>query len=317
MIPFEWIAEAADQISPYITKTPITYDHENNLYIKWENQQITGSFKARGAFNKTINLEDWERKAGLLAASAGNHGQGVALAGKKFKAPVRIYVPDEAPAVKISPIRELGAEVILIPGGYSEAEKSALREASESNATWVSPYNDGHVIAGQGTIGLEALKQLEAYPRFSLEDSTWLVPVSGGGLLAGVAASMQNLPDKPKIIGVQTEAAPFMHSLFYKGTQDNIVEAPTLADGLAGEVEPNSITIPLIKEFVDDIILINEIDILETIKYAYHRYGELIEAAAAVALSAVISGKITNKPAVVIISGGNIDTDLHELIISN
>lgn len=316
MIPFEWIGAAAVKIAPYVNETALTYDKEFNLYIKWENQQITGSFKARGAFNKILHLEEWERKAGLLAASAGNHGQGVALAGQKTSAPVKIYAPQEAPAIKIAAMRALGAEVVLISGGYTAAEKAALAEVEQGHASWVSPYNDGHVIAGQATLGLETVRQLESHTEFSLQQSTWYVPVSGGGLLAGVALALQNVPQRPRIVGVQTAAAPFMHGLFYNNTQDDIIETPTLADGLAGEVEPNSITIPLIREYVDEIILINEDDIYNAVKLAWDRYNERIEGAAAVALAAAISDQTNGGPFVAVISGGNINTQLHQDIIS-
>jgi len=315
MIPFEWIESAAHQIAPYVNETPLSYDQENNLFIKWENHQITGSFKARGAFNKILNLEPWEREAGLLAASAGNHGQGVALAGQKTGAAVKIFAPEEAPSVKVSGMRALGAEVTLIPGGYTAAENAALEEAQNGHATWVSPYNDGHVIAGQGTMSLEIIRQLEKYPNDKLSETTWYIPTSGGGLLAGMATALQNIPHRPRILGVQTKAAPYMHNLFYQGTQDGIHETPTLADGLAGWVEPGSITIPLIRENVDEILLVDEEPIHQAVRIAWHRYNERIEAAAAVVLAAALSETESKGPKVVVISGGNIDDDLHRELV--
>jgi threonine dehydratase len=316
MIPFEWIGAAERQIAPYVKETPLTYDQDHILYIKWENHQITGSFKARGAFNKILNLEAWEREAGLLAASAGNHGQGVALAGQKTGAAVKIYAPQEAPAVKVAGMRDLGAEVILIPGGYSAAEKAALAEAEQGHATWISPYNDGHIIAGQATLGLEISRQLETYAELALDETTWYIPVSGGGLLAGIATALQNSSQRPRIVGVQTVAAAFMHSLFYRGTQAGILETPTLADGLAGEVEANSITIPLIREYVDEIILIDEEPLRQMIHFAWQHYHERIEAAAATALAAALSEQATEGPKVVVISGGNIDQALHRELVA-
>ena len=125
MIPYSWLEEAAERIAPHIRTTPLTYDPVQDLYLKWENHQITGSFKLRGALNKVLSLEEWEQKSGLLAASAGNHGQGVALAGKLVGAPVMIYVPQHAPAIKIEAMKALGAQVFLVPGGYGETEKAA------------------------------------------------------------------------------------------------------------------------------------------------------------------------------------------------
>lgn len=315
MIPYEWIHSAAENIAPFINQTPIHYDDEFDIYIKWENRQITGSFKARGAFNKILNLEPWEREAGLLAASAGNHGQGVALAGQKIGAPVKIYAPQEAPAVKISAMREMNAEVVLIPGGYTAAEQAALAEAQQGNATWVSPYNDGQVIAGQATLGLEAVDQLADFSYFDVQNSTWFVPVSGGGLLAGVATALHALPEPPAIIGVQAATQPFMHGLYYHGSQNGIASAPTLADGLAGVVEPGSITVPIIRQLVDEIQLVAEEDIRRMVRLAWQRYGERIEAAGAVSLAAAIK-RDQRKPAVVVISGGNIDDDLHAEILA-
>ena len=315
MIPIEWIQEAANRISPYIRETPLMFDPEFDLYLKWENQQVTGSFKARGAFNKVLVLEDWEREAGLLAASAGNHGQGVALAGKTFNIPVTIFASTQAVPAKIEAMRSFGAEVILVPGGYGDAEKTALSQATQGDATWISPYNDGHVIAGQGTIALEIVHELAANPNFEMRYATWLVPASGGGLLSGIGAVLSTLPERPKLIGVQAENSPFTHALFHTGSQESITDLVTLADGLSGPVEPNAITIPLIRSYADDFLLVTEDEIRKAIIFAWEHYGEYIEGSAAAAL-AVALFKDISKPAVVILSGGNIDPETHQQIIS-
>src|SRR5690606_6892457 len=156
--PFIWLQEAARRIAPHIRVTPLMHDAENDLYLKWENQQVTGSFKARGAINKVLLLQDWEREQGLVTASAGNHGQGLALAGKIVGAPVTIFASEHASPKKVAAMRALEAEVRLVPGGYGEAEQAGVEYARQHNATWVSPYNDGQVIAGQGTLALEALE---------------------------------------------------------------------------------------------------------------------------------------------------------------
>jgi threonine dehydratase len=259
-------------------------------------------------------LEDWEREAGLLAASAGNHGQGVALAGQTFNAPVTIYAAETAVPAKVEAMHALGAEVILVPGGYGEAEKAALIQAAQSEATWVSPYNDGQIIAGQGTIGLEILQQLAAHPEFQGRASTWVVPTSGGGLLSGVGAVLATTPNRPKLIGVQAENSAFTHAIFHTGSQENIEEFPTLADGLAGPVEPGSITIPLIRSYADDFLLVSEDEIREAVVFAWERYGERIEGSAAAALALVLHQK-TSTPTVVLISGGNIQPEVHAKII--
>lgn len=315
MIPLNWMQEAEKRIAPYIQETPLTYDPEFDIYLKWENRQVTGSFKARGAFNKVMVLEDWERSAGLLAASAGNHGQGVALAGKTFGAPVTIYASDQAVQSKIEAMRALGAEVILVAGGYGEAEQAALAYAKNSSATWISPYNDGQVIAGQGTIGLEIIRQLDEFPDFEMRASTWVVPASGAGLLSGIGASIAERPDRPRLVAVQAENSAFTYALYHTGSQDGITEFPTIADGLSGPVESGSITIPLMRQYADDFVLVSENDIKTAIAFAWKRYAERIEGSAATALAAVLSGKVQT-PAILIISGGNIQPQDHKNIVA-
>lgn len=316
MIPINWLKEAAKRIAPYIQETPFTYDPEFDMYLKWENHQVTGSFKARGAFNKVLVLEDWERSAGLVAASAGNHGQGVALAGQTFGAPVTIYASAQAVKAKIEAMRALGAEVILVPGGYGEAEKVALAQALNNRATWISPYNDGQVIAGQGSLGLETIQQLSEYPDFEMKASTWVVPSSGGGLLSGIGAAIAERSDCPRLVGVQAENSAFTHALFHTGSQDGITEYPTIADGLSGPVESGSITIPLMRQYADDFVLVSENDIKAAIAFAWMRYSERIEGSAATAIAAVLSGKVKT-PAILIISGGNIQPQDHKNIVAD
>ena len=328
MIPFEWISQADERITSHIVHTPLTYDAARTLFIKWENQQVTGSFKARGALNKVLLLEDWELEVGLVVASAGNHGQGVALAGKKVGARVEIFVSEHAVPVKVEAMRALGAVIHTIPGGYGEAEAAGKSYAEEGQKTWISPYNDGQVIAGQGTVGLEILRALT--PLHSSEGRegsssringeglgvrTLLVPVGGGGLLAGIGASIQDQADRPVLIGVQAEASAFMHSLFYKGTQDGTPDLPTLADGLAGEVEHESVTIPMVRQLADEIVLVNEEEIAYAMAFAWHTYGEKLEGAGAVGLAALLAGKVKERPAGVIVSGGNVQPEVHAEIV--
>lgn len=315
MIPKSWFFIATNTIAPYINTTPLTNDKDNNIYIKWENHQVTGSFKARGALNKILQLEKWEQDAGLLAASAGNHGQGVAYAGKLLGIPVTIYVPEKTPKVKIQAIKSFGAQVILVSGGYCDAEAKALIEASKASATWISPYNDGKIIAGQGTVASECLDQLSSLDDSIINKTTWLIPTSGGGLLSGCALILKNHNPGIRVIGVQAETSPFMYSIYHHNTQENIFEKPTIAEGLAGPVENGSITIPIIKEYVDDIVLVDEKEIAQGVSYAWQHYKERIEGSAAVVFSALLTGKITAKPLVLIISGGNIDHILFEKII--
>lgn len=311
MIPTDWLYEARQRINPYIKRTPITFDRESNLYIKWENQQITGSFKARGALNKVLSLLPGEREKGIVAASAGNHGQGIALAGKLTGTSVNIYIPENTPQVKIEAMKNLGADLHMINGSYDNAERVGFRHAIDVGAIWVSPYNDRQVIAGQGTVALEIVEELPLG-----EDVTWIVPASGGGLLAGISIALDTILPKAHLVAIQSETSPFLYSIYHFGTQEGIKELPTIADGLAGAVENGSITIPIIKSRVDDFLLVSEEEIINAIAYCSYRYNECIEGAAAVSLAAILSGKVSSRPCVLIISGGNIQPELHHQIIS-
>jgi threonine dehydratase len=317
MIPYSWLEAAQERIQGSIRKTPLTHDEAQSLFFKWENQQFTGSFKVRGALNKILTLQPWELERGLVAASAGNHGQGLALAASMVGARATIFASQAAVPSKVEAMRRLGAEVVLVRGGYGEAEKAGLEYAEASQATWVSPYNDGQIIAGQGTLGLEILEQLPP-----LSSATWVVPVGGGGLISGIGAAIK--PDldnssasimERKLIGVQAESSPFFYHIFQHGSQEGVLELPSLADGLSGPVQARSLTIPLVRTYLDDLILVSEAEIAAAIRYSWQKYGERIEGSAAAALAGVISGKISARPAVVVLSGGNIQAEVHARLV--
>ena len=311
MIPHEWIEEAARRIAPHIKKTPLTHDAQRNLYLKWENHQVTGSFKPRGALNKVLSLEEWERKRGLVAASAGNHGQGVALAGQLTEAPVEVFVSEHAVPAKIQAMRELGAKIFPVQGGYAEAEAAGRQYAEKQQRVFVSPYNDGQVIAGQGTLGLEILRALE---QASAIDN-WIVPAGGGGLISAIGTLFAEMKDRPRLIGVQAAASPFTDSLFHRRTQEGVQDLPTLADGLSGAVEQGSVTIPMLERYVDDFLTVSEEEIARAIAFAWYAYHEKIEGSAAVGLAAALGGKVNMRPSVVILTGGNIQAEVYEQII--
>ena len=312
MIPYEWLEQAGERIAPHIRNTPLTYDPMHELYLKWENHQVTGSFKARGALNKVLTLQDWELERGLVTASAGNHGQGVALAAGIKHAHVTVFVSAHASANKIEAMRALGAEIHFVAGGYAEAESTGISFARSTEATWVSPYNDGLVIAGQGTIGTEVLSELP-----NPTQVTWLVPAGGGGLVSGIGSALQRLQPHPRLLAVQSEASPFLHAIFHRGTQEGVIELPSLADGLSGPVETGSVTIPMVREYVDDVILVTEGEIRQAIKFAWLTYHECIEGSAAVVLAAVLLGRVKFRPAVAILTGGNILAEEHAQIIND
>lgn len=311
MIPYEWIDQAYKRIQPYIWNTPVTYDEVNQIYLKWDNKQITGSFKVRGALNKILDLQPWERNNGLVTASAGNHGQGVAFAANMKTAKATIFCSDHAVPAKIRAMKALGAKVILIHGGYAEAEQAGIEYAKQKGSVWISPYNDGKVISGQATLALETtLNQPD------LADLPWLVPVGGGGLIAGVAQVLKEQSLRNRTIGVQSTASPFFYELYKHNSQDGIVELPSLADGLAGPVEEGSITIPIVHKLIDGFCLVSETEIEEAIAYAYYQYDEVIEGSAATVLAASLFGKIKERPVVLVISGGNIQPEVHVEIIN-
>lgn len=320
MFPTVWIHQAQKTISPYIKTTPLTYDPSLDIFIKWENLQETGSFKVRGAINKILSLSEWERKQGIVTASAGNHGAGISYACSLVNEKATVFVPEKTPQIKLDKIIQFGAIIEKVAGDYHETENVAIKYAKDNHANYVSPYNDSHVVAGQATIALEILDQLP-----DPNPCTWLVPVSGGGLLSGIGAVIKNpelltsnrSSSKITLLGVQTQAAPFMFHLFHYGEQNTVDETPTIADGLSGAVEEGSITIPLIKKFVDDILLIGETDIINAVKYAWQKYDQVIEGAAAVTLAAVLSNIKIERPAIVIISGGNIQPRVHQKILES
>jgi threonine dehydratase len=305
MLPATWLTQAAERIQPHIVHTPLTYDAANDLFVKWESYQVTGSFKARGALNKALSLQAWEYAAGLATASAGNHGLGVALAARLTGCPATVFVPEQAVPLKVQAIQALGAQVRFTPGGYAESELAARQFAAVEGAAWISAYNDGQVIAGQATIALEALAELP-----QPDSLTWIVPVGGGGLAAGIGAALGSFSPGARVIGVQAANSPFFHALYRGAPQDGVVESPTLADGLAGAIEDHSITIPLARRYLEEIVLVSEAEIIAAIRYAWEHYGEPLEPSAAAALAAALSGKIPRRPAVVIASGGNIQPEL-------
>ncbi len=315
MFPQTWLHEAAQRISPYITHTPLTFDPANQIYMKWENRQVTGSFKARGAFNKVLTLGELDRKRGIVTASAGNHGQGVALAANQAGTRAIIFASEHAVPAKVEAMQALGADVHLVQGGYGDAELAGLEYVRSSGGVWISPYNDAQVIAGQGTAGLEIWSDL---PKRS--SMTWVVPAGGGGLVAGIGAAIQSLEpgagSPQRLVAVQSQASTFLYDLYHHGSQSSSVELPSLADGLAGPVEPDSLTIPMVKRLVDDFILVSEEEISSAIAYCWRSYQERIEGSAAAALAAVLSKKVSQRPAIVLISGGNIQAELHSKIVS-
>jgi threonine dehydratase len=301
------IRAARDRIRPYIEVTPARRIGEGPMWLKCENRQRTGSFKIRGALNRVLRIPQSDLERGIVAASAGNHGQGVALAAGLRGVRATIVVPKNAVAVKVERIRALGAEVVFASGDYAAAEEEGHELARRRGAVWVSPYNDPDVIAGQGTIALELAEQLglaggEGWEVF--------VPVSGGGLASGIGIGLKSLAPRVGVIGVQPKAAPYMYTFFHGGDMAKVVETPTIADGLSGAVEAGSVTFALVRQAVDAIVLVDEREIWDAIRWAETEAGEVIEPSAAAALAACREGRGPRRVAVM--SGGNIDPGVQE-----
>jgi threonine dehydratase len=223
---------------------------------------------------------------------------------------VEVFVSEHAVPAKVAAMRELGAKISLVEGGYAQAEAAGREYAQAQHKIFISPYNDGQVIAGQGTVGLEVLRE-------TIEPvANWIVPTGGGGLISALGTLLSKHDPHPRVIGVQAAASPFTYSLFHNHTQADVQDLPTLADGLSGAVEEGSVTIPMIEEYVDYFLVVSEEEIARAMAFAWAIYHEKIEGSAAVGLAAVISGKIKEQPSVVIITGGNVQPEVHEKIVA-
>jgi len=306
-VDLELIRDARRRIEGLVTSTPLL--QAGRLWLKCENHQPTGSFKVRGALNKILGASPRELAPGVVAASAGNHGLGVAFACKLRGTRATVVVTRDAVGAKVAGIIALGAEIVRVDGGYADAELEGKNLAHSRGAFWVSPYNDAEVIAGQGTIGLEIVEQLEL--PLAGRRITIYVPVSGGGLISGIGLAVKGLAADVRIIGVQAEAAPYIHTYLKGGDIRKVVETPTIADGLAGPVEEGSITLELIKTVVDDTQLVDEASIREALRWVRRETREWVEPSAAVGVAAALR-QDPEQEAVVILSGGNIDQALKD-----
>ncbi|MDD5162955.1 MAG: threonine/serine dehydratase [Candidatus ainarchaeum sp.] len=311
------IQNAHCRIKQHIKKTPLKHSNffslfcGGNVYLKLENHQITASFKIRGALNKMLQLTEEDKAKGVITASAGNHAQAVAICAEKLGLSAKIVVPKTTPQKKIDKIKIHEVKLLLYGKTYDEAEQKAISIAEEENRTYISPYNDKLVIAGQGTIGLEILEDL---PKIDVI----LVPVGGGGLISGIGIAVKNKNPTIKLIGVQSNASPVMYKSLKAGKIVDVAIKNSIADGLSGGIEKGSVTFEICQKYVDEIILVNETTIQKAIKMLWENQKEISEGAGAVGLAAILENKkrFKNKTTVVVISGGNIDDDIFKKIIS-
>ena len=279
------------------------------LYLKPENLQITGSFKVRGSAYKIAMLSEEEKARGVIACSAGNHAQGVALAATKNGIKSLICLPDTAPISKVEATKGYGAEVCLVAGCYDDAYKKALELKESEGYTFVHPFDDENVIAGQGTIALEILNDLDNVDAI-------VVPIGGGGLISGIAYTVKQIRPSVKVYGVQAAGAPSMYNSVNDGQIECLKAVSTIADGIAVK-QPGENTFALVSEFVDEIALVSDDEVASAILTLIEKQKMIAEGAGAVAVAAVMAGKfdLKGKRVVAVVSGGNIDvTSLSRVI---
>lgn len=298
-----YILKKYARLTPMIKSYYLSKKSGGEIFEKLENMQLTGSFKFRGAFNKITHLSDTEKAKGVIACSAGNHAQGVALSCRLLGIKSKIVMPLTAPKAKVEATQGYGAEVILFGANFDEAKAKCEEIVQTSGETYIPPYDDPHVMAGQGTIALEILDEL-------FDVDTVIVPVGGGGLISGVAVAMKAFNSEIQVIGVQAENVHGMQASFEAGTMTSHSVGTTLADGCAVKT-PGTLTFEVVKELVDDIILVSEDDIELAIKDLIQRTKTVVEGAGALATAAILSGKaekyVKGKKVVAIASGGNVD----------
>jgi threonine dehydratase len=281
----------------------------NNIYLKTENLQKTGSFKIRGAYNKIVNLSPQEKQKGVIASSAGNHAQGVALAAATYGIKSTIVMPSAAPLAKVSATSSYGAEVVLHGTVYDDCYEKALEIQAQTGAVFVHPFDDADVIAGQGTIGLEILEELP-------DIDIIIVPIGGGGIISGIAIAAKALKPDVKIIGVQSKSADSMYQSLKEGKITSLTHTNSIADGIAVK-KPGKLTYEICKQYVDEVILIEEDEIANSVLMLLERCKLLAEGAGAAAVAPLISGRLDckNKNIVSVITGGNIDVTILARII--
>ncbi len=317
MLTLEKVKHAQKVLDNVTRKTDIIFSpvlSENcgcKLYLKTENLQLTGSFKVRGAYYKISQLSEDEKAKGVIACSAGNHAQGVALASEKFGIKAKICMPDGAPISKVEATKSYGAEVILVPGVYDDAHNEAERLKKQFGYTFIHPFDDADVIAGQATVGLEILEDLN-------DVDAIVVPVGGGGLISGVAFAVKSLNPAIKVYGVQSTGAPSMVNSVHEHKILALPSVSTIADGIAVK-EPGELTFDVCSNYVDKIVTVTDEQVSAAILALIEKQKMIAEGAGAVSLAAVMFNKIPDikgKKVACVISGGNIDVTILSRVIN-
>ena len=317
MITLQQIHDAHERILPYVNYTPLIHSQylskNSKVKLKLENFQITGSFKLRGAVNKLLSLNEKEKEQGVIAVSTGNHGKGVAYASKVLGIQSTIYMSSMVPNYRKEAIENLGAKVEIVGKNSDEADLFAKQLSKEKNITLIHPFDDEDIIIGQGTVGLEMLKE---FP----EVDTVIIPTSGGGLISGIAQAIKLQKPATKVIAVSMERGPSMYESLKKGEPVDVDEIETLADCLGGSIGlDNKFTFKIVKQYVDDFVLVSEEKIAEGIRMNFMEHKIVSEGAAATSVM-VVKDKLTphlGKNIICLICGGNIDSELFNKVLSN
>ena len=315
MLTYNLILEAADRLKKRVRRTELIHSHHFSeklgipLFFKCENLQRTGAFKIRGALNFMTSQPRENLAKGVITASAGNHAQGVAFSADLLGVKSTVFMPESTPPQKVFATRDYGAEVVLTGKNFDEAYAAAIVAQKETGALFVHPFDDPLVMAGQGTIGLEILAELP-------DLSTILVPIGGGGLIAGIATAIKETHPRVRIIGVESAAAPSMHFSLGKGKITEIPLSVTLADGIAVKRVGKN-TFPIVRELVDEVVLVEEEEIAQAIVALLERSKLLVEGAGAVTLAALMNGKVGEVAGktVCLLSGGNIDVKTIAVVV--
>lgn len=289
--------------TPLVKSFYLTSKTGGEIYLKLENMQLTGSFKFRGAFNKISTLTEEEKARGVIACSAGNHAQGVALSSHLLGIKSKIVMPTSAPKAKVEATKGYGSEVILYGDTFDDAKAKCEEIIKETGETYLHPYDDVQVMAGQGTIGIDILDDM-------WDVDTVIVPIGGGGIIAGIAVALKSYNPSINIIGVQADNVHGMKASYDKGEIVEHYEAPTIADGCAVKI-PGTLTFEIVEELVDDIVTVSEDELEVAMKDLLQRGKAVVEGAGALATAALLAGKVDSyikgKKVVAIISGGNVD----------
>lgn len=315
MLPYELIVEAFDRLRKRVRRTELIHSHHFSeklgtpIYFKCENLQRTGSFKIRGALNFMTAQPRENLAKGVITASAGNHAQGVAFSADLLGVKATVFMPESTPPQKVFATRDYGAEVVLTGKNFDESYTAAVKAGRESGALFVHPFDEPLVMAGQGTIGLELLGDLPDLANI-------IIPIGGGGLISGIASAVKATQPRVRIIGVEAAAAPSMHYSLKKG---EIVEAPlafSLADGIAVKRVGRK-TFPIVRELVDEVVLVEEEEIAQAIVALLERTKLLVEGAGAVTLAALLNGRVKDLSGktVCLLSGGNIDVRTISIVV--